>query len=278
MNYFEYEISGIANVNRIFPMIGNCYYSYLTNGNILIHGRHSDTDSFCPKKFAQKVKINGGNIQTINKLLNEKKSKMEKNGNKNLDVSSEKLSGDGAIAGSSFETLESEINELGTLESEIENMMAFTGIVLASKSSITTGNATFEADLANFLQNKTTGRIPAEVKQKLCEIEKSLISGEILASNYTSSTCVPLFANASGTSTITINSDAYKPGNLEVTIASKIKLSSSNDAICSIKQNYPMGVDAYSSKDIIKALSEFSAGRTFLKGLTTSTETFTPGQ
>jgi hypothetical protein len=75
MNEFEYEISGIANVNRILPQNGSWYYHYLTNGNIVIHGQPSDAAFFCPKKFEQKVITNGGYIVNNNKLLNKKKIK-----------------------------------------------------------------------------------------------------------------------------------------------------------------------------------------------------------
>jgi hypothetical protein len=78
MNDYEYEISGIANINRILPQKGSWYYHYLKNGNILIHGRPLDAASFCSKKFEQKIITNGGNIIKSNRLLNEKESKMEK--------------------------------------------------------------------------------------------------------------------------------------------------------------------------------------------------------
>jgi hypothetical protein len=71
---------------------------------------------------------------------------------------------DGPIAATSLETLENEINELTTVESEFENIMAYTGIVLMAKSLITEGSANFAVDLGNYLQNKRIGGILTEVK------------------------------------------------------------------------------------------------------------------
>jgi hypothetical protein len=63
-----------------------------------------------------------------------------------------------------LETLENEINELTAVESEFENIMAYTGIVLMAKSLITEGSANFAVDLGNYLRNKRIGGILTEVK------------------------------------------------------------------------------------------------------------------
>lgn len=76
MSNFEYEIAGIVNVNRMLPQNGSWYYHYLKNGNIRIHGKSFDTDSFSPKKFEEKVITNGGHIVNNNILINKKPKKM----------------------------------------------------------------------------------------------------------------------------------------------------------------------------------------------------------
>jgi hypothetical protein len=69
MNTFEYEIAGIANVISILPQNGSWYYQYLENGNIRIHGKPFDANSFSSDEFEQKIISYGGSIINNNNSL-----------------------------------------------------------------------------------------------------------------------------------------------------------------------------------------------------------------
>lgn len=265
MYNFEYEISGTKNVNRVLPDGVCCYYHYVENGNLSIHGQFSDASFFCPIKFEQKVIKNGGKIEKSNRLFNKKQNRMDNN-NKNFEKSS---IGDSSVK-ASLEEVETEIKEIlaDLSENELEN--TYSKIVLTSKNTIPEQEKdTFSAVLANHLSNRMNKEFLSKIKQKLLQIKNNLTSGEIKASSFTLPTCKP---DAKG-STITISSTNYHPGILTITIEIIIVGIS-----CSYPLTFPLSGNKFSSEDITHSLSEFSEGRTFLKGLTTSTETFTPGQ
>lgn len=269
MYNFEYEISGIMNVNRILPDGVCCYYHYLENGNLSIHGQFSDASSFCSMKFEQKVIRNGGKIEKSNRLFNKKQNRMEEI-NKNFEKSSIKSSIGDSIAKASLEKVEDEINEIlaDLTENELEN--TYSQIVLTSKNAIPAEEKdTFSAVLGNHLGNRMNKEFLSKIKQKLLQIKNNLTSGEIKGSSFTLPTCTPV---AEGP-TITISNKNYHPGILTITIEIIIVGIS-----CSYPLTFPLSGNKFSSEDITHALSEFSEGRTFLKGLTTSTETFTPGK
>ena len=207
---------------------------------------------------------NTGKIEKSNRLFNKKQNRMDIN--KNFEKSS---IGD-SIAKASLEKVEDEINEIlaDLSENELEN--AYSQIVLKSKNAIPTQEKdTFSALLANHLGNRMNKEFLSKIKQKLLQIKNNLTSGEIKGSSFTLPTCSP----SAEDSTITISSTDYHPGILTITIEIIIVGIS-----CSYPLTFPLSGNKFSSEDITHALSEFSAGRTFLKGLTTSTETFTPGQ
>lgn len=189
--------------------------------------------------------------------------------NKNFETPSIKSSIGDSIAKAPLEKVENEINDIlaDLSENGLEN--TYSKIVLTSNNAIPATDTTFSAVLGNHLCNQINKEFLSKIKQKLLQIKNNLTSGEIKGSSFTLPACTPL---AEG-STITISSENYQPGTLTVTIEIIIVGIS-----CSYPLTFPLSGNKFSSTDITHALSEFSEGRTFLKGLTTSTETFTPGQ
>ena len=251
MNDFEYEISGIANVNSILPQKGNWYYRYLPNGNMVIQGRNWDIASFCPKKFEQKVITNGGNIQTSNKLVNKKQNKMSEP----TETATEELI-----------KIEQEIETFLEVNSEKELENTYSRLDLTSQNLIT--DTTFATQLASGLGGKINNEMESKIKQLLKQIKNNLKSGKVLNAVYSPPSCTPIVTETK----ITIEKSACKAATLDVTIEVII-----DDVKVLSEKKYPISADLFPSQDVINALSEFSAGRTFLKGLTTSTETFAPG-
>ncbi|TCI92590.1 hypothetical protein [Tenacibaculum sp. M341] len=270
MSVFEYEISKISNINSILPQNGNWYYSYLKNGNIRIHGTST---SFSSKKFAQKITSYGGYLTTKNEFINQKQLKMADN-----DTKKSAKSTDSGNSSTSLETLENEINQIEEIISETTIAKAYTKIVLTSTNSI--GNTkTFQQQLDNNLGGKINTEAKAQIKQLIDQIKKELTSGKIVSAVYTSPTCqvilAPIAKGATSTTkeqdaTITISKDNFTPATLNVTTEIEVdgvKVNSSKE--------YPISDNLFSTQDIINALAEFSAGRTFLNGLTTAQQTFT---
>ncbi|WP_028888894.1 hypothetical protein [Tenacibaculum ovolyticum] len=249
MNDFEYEIAGITNMNTILPRNGNWYYTYLNNGNIKVYGSPSNANDFSPKTFEQKILAEGARIQLVNNLTNKNQEKM-------ADTATEEL----IKIEQGIETVLEEISE-----KELEN--TYLSIVLTSSNSIPTPNTNFQKNLTNHLGSKMNDEIRSKIKLKLEQIKKSLKSGTVTEAVFTLPTCKPVTKDT----TITIKDEDYVPGSLEITIETTIA-----EVKCSSSKSYPISGDKFSSQDIINALTEFSAGRTFLKGLTTSLETFTP--
>lgn len=101
------------------------------------------------------------------------------------------------------------------------------------------------------------------------QIKNNLKYGKVLSAVYSPPSCTPTI---SGTN-ITIKKSDCMAATLEVNIEVEI-----DEVKVSSKKNYPISADLFSSHDVINALLEFLAGRTFLKGLTSSTETFTPSK
>jgi hypothetical protein len=253
MNTFEYEIAGIANVISILPHNGSWYYQDLKNGNIRIHGKPFDANSFSSMKFEEKVITNGGHIVNNDKLLIKKQNKMSE-----PTVTAKK----------ELSTIEQEIDTFLEVNSENELENTYSQLDLISKNTIT-DTATFATQLANSLGGKINKEIESKIKRLLEKIKNNLKSGKVLSAVYSPPSCTP---TVTGTK-ITIEKSACNAATLDVTIEVII-----DDVNVSSKKSYPISADLFPSQDVINALSEFSEGRTFLKGLTTSTETFTPGQ
>ncbi|TRX35526.1 hypothetical protein FNW52_10830 [Flavobacterium sp. ZT3R18] len=255
MNAFEYEISGIANVNRILPPKGNWCYHFLKNGNIRIRGKPLDANFFSSMKFEEKVITNGGYIVNNNKLLNKKQNKMSEP--TKTETATEELI-----------KIEQEIETFLEVNSEKELENTYSQLDLTSKNAIT-DTTTFATQLESSLGGKINKEIESKIKQLLEKIKNNLKSGKVLSAVYSPPSCTP---TVTGTK-ITIEKSACKAATLDVTIEVII-----DDVKVLSKKNYSISADLFPSQDVINALSEFSAGRAFLKGLTTSTETFTPGQ
>jgi hypothetical protein len=259
MNAFEYEIAGIVNVNCILPQNGSWYYQDLKNGNIKIHGKPLDINSFSSMKFEEKVTTNGGYIvnNNNNKLLTKKQK-----------IMSEPTKTVTATATEELIKIEQEIETFLEVNSEKKLENTYSQLDLISKNTITDTTA-FATQLANSLGGKINKEIESKIKQLLEKIKNNLKSGKVLSAIYTPPSCTP---TVTGTK-ITIEKSACKAATLDVTIEVVI-----DDVNVLSKNIYPISADLFPSQDVINALSEFSAGRTFLIGLTTATETFTPGQ
>jgi hypothetical protein len=253
MSDFEYEISGITSVNRIMPQEGTWFYHYLTNGNRVIHGRSSHAAFFCPKKFEQKVITNGGYIVNSNKLLNKKQNKMSEP----TKTATEELI-----------KIEQEIETFLEVNSEKELGNTYSQLDLTSGNKIT-DTTTFATQLESSLGGKINKEIESKIKQLLEKIKNNLKSGKVLSAVYSPPSCTPTVTETK----ITIDKSACKSATLDVTIEVII-----DDVKVLSEKKYSISTDLFPSQDVISALSEFSAGKTFIKGLTTSTEKFTPEQ
>lgn len=277
MNDFEYEISGIANINRILPQNGNWYYHYLKNGNIRIYGMPSDPTSFSLKKYAQKITFYGGYLKTNNEIINQKQLKMADNNTKKPSKST-----DSGNSSTSLETLENEINQIEEIISETTIAKAYTQIVLTSTNPIK-DTTTFRQQLDNNLNGKINSEAKAQIKQLLEQIKKELTSGKIVGAIYDPPSCksnpqsplpTPLPTGITfpkGTKGIvTISKDNFTSAMLNVSTEIEV-----DGVQVSSSKKHPISDNLFSTQDIINALAEFSAGRTFLSGLTTAQQIFT---
>ncbi|WP_420551197.1 hypothetical protein [Tenacibaculum aiptasiae] len=269
MNGFEYEISGISNINRILPSNGNWYYRYLKNGNVVIHGTPSNPTSFSSKKFAQKITINGGYLKSKNNIINKKHLKMADNETKKASNATDQ-SKSTKSASTSLETLENEINQLEEAASENNISKAYSKIELTSTQKIT-NNIDFQNQLDNNLGGKINTEAKTQIKQLIEQIKKEFPSETIISAVYTPPSCKSNAENIdSKGASITISKSDCKPATLSVTTEVEVD----EVKVSSIKK-YPISESLFSTEDITNALAEFTTGRTFLKGLTTATQTFT---
>ncbi|WP_068475040.1 hypothetical protein [Saccharicrinis aurantiacus] len=252
MKDYAFKISGILNVNKILPNNGNWNYRFLDNGNILIHGSPSDTDIFSHEEYNRKIIENGGKLECNNGITNIKQIKMSETANTPTEELIDIEKG-----------IESYLEE-GS-EQQVEN--TYVSIVLTSNNKIPTPSSGFQKDLMSFLGSKMNDEIRTRIKSKLEQIKSNLKSGNITGATITLPTCNPEI----GDTKITIKDEDYVSGSLKISIETTIA-----DVKCLSSKSYPVSGNKFSSQDIIHALTEFSAGRTFLKGLTTSVETFKP--
>lgn len=262
----EYEISGIDNVNRILPKNGSWYYKYLKNGNLKVYGKPIHRDAFFSTEFEQNIRNHDGIIQKKNNLTNLKKV--------NMSNEQPKQNGESTDEG------KTSIQELQAIEQQIETFLenqdeapietsvesTWSTIVLTTNTDVT-DSTVLSTQLQNHLETKIDKEAQSKIKPLLEKIKKGLKKGKITSAVYTQPKCNPSVEGKN----ITIAKSDSTSATLEVTVEEPVD----TVKVTSVK-THTIAANLFSSEVVMGALSEFSDGKTFLKGLTEYKETFVP--